>query len=151
MQDNNNKNSALLLNTMNPIIAVEVIWWSYKVSTSWWISWVAHRILWGRFQPEFPEVREELSTRLPIEILEGQFFAEWNGIYWLLCREKCLFQDKITLLEKRDRFIFNWQKLRSEDSYPRYEKRNQIFREKIFNFENLFKMAEWIKAVAIWN
>ncbi len=96
-------------------------------------------ILWGRLQPDYPRVEELVPLGSPIEIFQGHEFKpefQYTPVP-PLPREMFISTDENYVIQiQRDRFIFNWRKLKTTDMYPRYtqvtdqfEKRYSLFEE----------------------
>lgn len=91
-------------------------------------------IIWSMFQPEFPRVEEVAPLASPIEIFEGQALEgslEFTDIP-PLPRQMFISQNERNIIQvQRDRFVFNWRKVKLEDSYPRYDNVFSSFQEKL--------------------
>lgn len=104
-------------------------------------------ILWGLFQPDFPMVNEVAPLASVVEIFDEQLLDVQMGITDVppLPREMFISRDENNIIQvQRDRFIFNWRKLRQEDSYPRYVNVVQSFHNRFEVFRNFIETANMV-------
>ncbi len=102
-------------------------------------------ILWGIYQPDFPKVEELAPLASPIEIIEGQEYEANLNFTNIppLPRQMFISQDARNIIQiQRDRFIFNWRKLELNDTYPRYEKVFDEFKDKLGKFNGFLENSQ---------
>lgn len=95
-------------------------------------------ILWGAFQPDFPRAEEfaPLASQIEIvgeQVLQGKMqFTEVPP----LPRQMFLSDNERNVIQvQRDKFLFNWRKLKLDDAYPRYKNVFSSYKEKLEIFE----------------
>ena len=95
-------------------------------------------LLWEKYKKEYPVCRELPPLAPVIEHFKERSHVDlqFDDIpplprIWYV-HEK----DDGIIQVQRDRFLFNWKKVRSEDEYPRYPKVIKLFKDHLYQFES---------------